>query len=88
MYCYQLTAMGEAMPGLHVAHEVQRGLLAPGKGAILGEAGGAALMEDPTRGGGIGLRNRYCFAIAGGRPHVLVSWMICVVSADDSVRAH
>lgn len=82
MYCYQLTPLGESMPGLHIAHEVQRGMSAPSKGAILGEVGGAVLEEIG------GLRSRYCFAIAGGKPHALVSWMICVVSADDSVRAH
>lgn len=93
LYCYQLTPVGEGMPGLHIAHEVQRGPTpAPSKGAILGSGGNgvgvspaaAALLLEETGA----LRNRYCFAIAGGRPHALVSWMVCVVSADDSVRAH
>lgn len=95
MYCYQLTPLGESMPGLHIAHEVQRGLApTPSKGAILGTAAGgggggdgasaAALLVE----GAAALRNRYCFAIAGGRPRALVSWMVCVVSADDSVRMH
>lgn len=91
MYCYQLTPLGDSMPSLHIAHEVQRGLTpTPSKGAILGTASGrdgasaAALLLE----GAAALRGRYCFAIAGGRPHSLVSWMVCVVSADDSVRMH
>lgn len=85
MYCYQLSAVGEAQPGLHVAHEVRKGIAGLSKGSILGEPGAASSLGE--RGGGK-LRNRYGFTIAGGRAHALVSWMVVVVAADDSVRAH
>lgn len=82
MHCYQLTSVVEAQPGLHIAQEVRRGIASLSKGSILGEAHGT----EAAGGGGLG--NRYGFTIAGGKSRALVSWMVCVVEGNDSVRAH
>jgi len=30
----------------------------------------------------------FFFIVGGGKPHGLVSWMVCMVSGDDKVRLH
>lgn len=74
VYVYQLTPVGAPMPGLYVAQEVLWGE----------ERGGGLKMRAVIgeEGGG------YRFVVRGGKANGLVSWMLCCVVGDESIRLH
>jgi hypothetical protein len=87
MYVYQLTPVGAPMPGLYVAQEVLWGGEGGKEGGKKegGEEVGCVLKERVVvREGGGG----YCFVVRGGRANGLVSWMVCCVVGDESIRQH
>ncbi len=75
-YVYGLTPVGHAMPNLCVGQPVER------RRSGGGESGG--LINQPLSAS----MPYYSFVIRGGRPNGLVSWTVCCVTGDESIRLH